>query len=154
MHKPLPVRVIATPELFVNEHVGRDLVKPFSDEFAIGEYWRVIMGDMELCGMAKDHSVKTAYNPICGISKIVRQKGGRCRGSSCKVTVGRHWKRIPLLGRTYCHSSASTIIVDLPHNVLTYNLKHAELVVPSSLLRTVYCMQRHAHQDLGSSDQG
>jgi hypothetical protein len=75
MHKPLPVRVIA---LFVDEHVGRDLVKRFSDEFAIEEYWGVVMGDMELCGMAKDHSAKTAYNPICGISKIVRQKGGRC----------------------------------------------------------------------------
>ena len=47
MYKPLPVRVVAMLELFVDENVGRDLVKRFSDEFAI---WGV-MGDMELCGM-------------------------------------------------------------------------------------------------------
>ena len=43
-----------------------------------------------------------------------------------------------------------TIVIDFPHNVLAYNLKHAELVVPSRLFRTAYCMQRHVHQDLGS----
>ena len=49
-HKSLPVRVIATPELFVDEHVGRDLVKPFSDEFAHEDVWGVSGSDMELCG--------------------------------------------------------------------------------------------------------
>ena len=47
-----------------------------------------------------------------------------------------------------------TIIVDFPHNVLTYNLKHSELVVPSRLFRTAYCMQQHVRQDLRSSNPG
>jgi hypothetical protein len=38
-HKSLPVRLIVTPELFVDEYVGRDLVKPFSDEFAHEDVW-------------------------------------------------------------------------------------------------------------------
>jgi hypothetical protein len=50
MHKPPPVRVIAAPELFVDEHVGRDLVNPFSDEFAHEDVWGVLGSDMELCG--------------------------------------------------------------------------------------------------------
>ena len=50
MHKPLSVRVIATPELFVDEHVGRDLVKPSSDEFAHEDIRGVLGSDMELCG--------------------------------------------------------------------------------------------------------
>ena len=52
-HRPLPVRVIAMPELFVDEYVGPDLVERFRKSSLmkkLGEYWGVKMGDMELCG--------------------------------------------------------------------------------------------------------
>jgi hypothetical protein len=45
MHKPVPVRVIAVLEPFVDEHVGRVVIESFADEFAHGDargmYWRV-----------------------------------------------------------------------------------------------------------------
>ena len=86
-----------------------------------GEYWGVMWNCVVRCwcrNQAKGcfHSVadcgpnnnnnnnhfRTVYNPSCGISKIVRRKGGRCRGSArwLSVRVGRHWKRIPLQRRS------------------------------------------------------
>ena len=45
MHKPVPVRVISMFESFVDEHVGRVVVKSFADEFGHGNgrglYWGV-----------------------------------------------------------------------------------------------------------------
>jgi hypothetical protein len=45
MHKPIPVRVIAMLEPFVDEHVGRVVIESFADEFAHGDarglYWGV-----------------------------------------------------------------------------------------------------------------
>ena len=45
MHEPVPVRVIAMLEPFVDEHVGRVVVESFADEFAHGDarglYWGV-----------------------------------------------------------------------------------------------------------------
>ena len=37
MHKPVPIRVIAMLEPFVDEHVGRVVVESFADEFAHGD---------------------------------------------------------------------------------------------------------------------
>jgi hypothetical protein len=61
MHEPVPVRVIAMLEPFVDEHVGRVVVKCFADEFAHGEAWGLYWGvktgffgghcrEVELCG--------------------------------------------------------------------------------------------------------
>ena len=61
MHKPVPVRVIAMLEPFVDEHVGRVVVECFADEFAHGEAWGLHWGvktgvfgwhcrEVELCG--------------------------------------------------------------------------------------------------------
>ena len=88
MHKPVPVRVVAVLQPFVDEHVGRVVVKCFADEFAHGEAGGLQRGVKTrlFCGHGRERG-------LCG-KMSVWKSGKRC-ATRGEVTSPKCGSRVP-----------------------------------------------------------